>query len=267
MSGISDEMLMAYVDGELDDGGRAAIEAYLATAPGADERLRIFEATGRGLSDLFDQPMREPVPQRLIDIVNAPDKVVAFGRVASRRQQSSIAWPTALAASLTMLAAAGSAYWFAAHRGGSAGAGFGVAVASNGDRVAAHAVAAVLDTVASGTTASAAVDGQNAAIKPVFTFSTENSGFCRQYTITAPDALAYGGVACKAPTGNWRVEAYEALEAKQGASDGKIAPAAGNAGPKSVEDAVDRLIYGDVLGAEAERAAIARGWRPGDKHE
>lgn len=262
MSGISDEMLMAYVDGELDDSARTAVETYLASVPEGVERLRVFEETGRGLSSLFDQPMREPVPQRLLDVVNAPADVLAFDR-SKRASQRPIAmtWPIALAASLTILAAGGSAYWLASQSGSNLEDNLGVEVASSGERLASRQVASVLDTAASGTTTAVMIDSQNARIKPVYTFATASRGFCRQFMITAQDATGYGSVACKSADGRWRIEAYEALDANRSTAAGKITPASGHAGPKSVEDAVDRLIDGDVLGLEAERAVSERGWQ------
>lgn len=267
MSGISDEMLMAYVDGELDGNARTAVEAYLASVPEGVERLRVFEATGRGLSSLFDQPMQEPVPQRLLDVVNAPADVVAFDRSKRARQPSTItAWPTALAASLTILAVGASAYWFASQSESQLKDHLGVEIASSGERIASRPVASVLDAAASGTTIATTINSQNARIKPVYTFATASSGFCRQFMITAQDATAYGSVACKSTDGRWRIEAYEALDPNRSTA-GKIAPASGNAGPKSVEDAVDRLIDGDVLGLEAERAVIERGWQARNERE
>lgn len=263
MSGISDEMLMAYADGELDADARAAVDAYLANVPDAAERLRVFQSTGRVLSDLFDQPMREPVPQRLLDAIATPENVVALTSAKRYRRLSAFgAWPTALAASVAILAVGGSAYWLASQSSFGGISRVGVEVASSGEPVAVRALAIVLDTVASRADADAMIDGQSATIKPVFTFATA-TGFCRQYVITMPKAAAYGGVACKSRDGSWRVEANEAFNPSRSPTGG-IAPASGSAGPKSVEAAVDRMIEGDVLSRDAERAAMAGGWRVPD---
>lgn len=262
--GISDEMLMAYADGELDDSARSAVDAYLAGGPDAVARLRVFQTTGRGLSDLFAQPMHEPVPQRLLDVIAVPEKIVPFD-LAKRpaRITSFTARPMALAASLAILAAGGSAFWFASQRGLLGTPGLGVEVASSGERVAAHVLAVALDTVASGAISDASIDGHGVTIKPVLAFATADKRFCRQYVIAMKTSAAYSGVACKLPDGVWRIEAHEAFVAPRSVS-GQIAPASGNAAPKSVEETVDRLIAGDVLGRDAERAAMARGWRKAD---
>lgn len=261
MSGISDEMLMAYADGELDGSASAAVEDYLANSPEAVERLRVFQATGRELSELFDQPMREPVPQRLIDAIKAPENIVAFDRAKrSERLKPFVTWPTALAASLAFLAASGTAYWLTSQDHSPANNLAGVEQA-NGERRAARALASVLETGLSGTPVDGVTDDKKITIEPIYTFATANQQYCRQYVITMQDATAYGGVACKAPDGVWRIEAHEAIDASRPSSAGRIAPAGGNAGQKSIEDAIDRLIEGDVLRPEAERAAMARSWK------
>ena len=73
MSQISDEMIMAYADGELGDDDRRAVETYLAGNPAAAARLRAFEVSGRSLARLYDDAMRQPVPDRLIQSVRTAD--------------------------------------------------------------------------------------------------------------------------------------------------------------------------------------------------
>lgn len=257
---ISDETLMAYVDGELDAAARTEVDTYLKSSPEARQRLEIFQTTGRGLSELFDQPMRESVPQRLLDAVIASDNVVPFG--SARRRKSAIAesyWPAALAACLAVLAAGGSAYWYE-HAGGRLDRNFGVEVAADGRRVASKAVATVLDGIAAGIGTSTTISGQPAKIEPVFTFATEDKSYCRQYIITTGQSEAVGGVACRSADGQWQVEAQDTFDP---APDkvGQIAPAGGNGGPPEVEAAVDQMIAGDVLKPDAEAALIAGGWR------
>jgi anti-sigma factor RsiW len=64
MAGLSDEILMAYADGELDPAEGARIESLLANDPALRERLKIFTETGRGLALLFEDHLRAPMPPR-----------------------------------------------------------------------------------------------------------------------------------------------------------------------------------------------------------
>lgn len=266
MNDISDEMLMAYADGELDDRARAKVDAYLITSTEGAQRLEIFLATGRGLSELFEQPMHEPVPQRLLDVVAAPASVVAFPGASARptrtRQQF---WPIALAASLTILAVGGSAFWYSNRVSTGSGEAFGVARSEHGDPVAIDALADVLETTAVGVTTVATLSGQRAAVRPVFTFATAEKTYCRQYVITKDETTAYGGVACKVPNGQWRIEVQQAIAPARDfvtAKSKQIAPAAGATDGNEIEAVVDRLIAGDVLSIEAEASAMARKWQP-----
>src|SRR5262249_54050343 len=55
----SEEILSAYVDGELTDQERSEVEHWLESSPGARERLEDF----RGLARLFPSLPRTEVPQ------------------------------------------------------------------------------------------------------------------------------------------------------------------------------------------------------------
>ena len=73
MTDISDEVLMAYADGELDASGCARVETYIAEDHKGVARLAVFTSTGRSLGMLYDEPMRQPAPQRLIEtVLNSP---------------------------------------------------------------------------------------------------------------------------------------------------------------------------------------------------
>jgi len=69
MAEFSDEMLMAYADGELAPAERREVEAAIVANPELRSRLSIFERTKDELSILFDEPMRRPLPDRLVDAV------------------------------------------------------------------------------------------------------------------------------------------------------------------------------------------------------
>ena len=61
----SDDDLHAYVDGQLGEGRRAAVEAWLAANPAAAERVRAWQKQRAALHAGFDAVLTEPVPQRL----------------------------------------------------------------------------------------------------------------------------------------------------------------------------------------------------------
>jgi len=62
---VTETELHAYIDGQLDDARRAAVEAYLATNPAEAERLRAYARQNEQLHALFDSTLDEPVPEAL----------------------------------------------------------------------------------------------------------------------------------------------------------------------------------------------------------
>jgi anti-sigma factor RsiW len=276
---ISDELLMAYADGELDNSERANVETCLQQSPDVAARLAVFSATGRGLANIFDKPMLEPVPQRLVDAIYAPASVaaqvsgpaigLAYENVipfAVRKQQARAASRPAFqqqlslaAACVTLLAVGAGSYWFFNQTAGKTGETFALAQSSSGDRIASAELANVLDTVLGDKTAVAVIAGKEATIKPLFTFATADKNFCRQYEIMRGQAQAIAGVACRSGAGQWHVETHVAFDAAS-AKAGDIKPA-GKASNESVEAAVNRLISGDVLGNDQEAALMKQGWK------
>ncbi|MBU2091950.1 MAG: hypothetical protein KKB63_15430, partial [Alphaproteobacteria bacterium] len=62
---VTDEMLMAYVDGVLDARSRLLVEHYLAAHPEAAERVAAYEEQDRELHALFDTSLAESLPPEI----------------------------------------------------------------------------------------------------------------------------------------------------------------------------------------------------------
>ena len=268
MREISDEMLMAYADGEVAGDLLARVEAYLAEDPSGRLRLATFTATGRSLANIFDRPMYEPVPKLLIDHVrgfpsgfaqnaSSPDaKLKNFDR---RRGSPAATTPTwALAASIAAVVAIGaSSLWFFNSK--PIGSGYDLTASLIGKKVADNALAAALEAVPSGSVVAQTISGETASIKPSFTFLTGKGEYCRQYEIIAAKVSGFSGVACREAGGTWRIESQVTNAARR--STGTAIVPAGRESPASIEAVVDRMIFGDVLGPEDEARAMSGGWR------
>jgi len=63
---ITEAILMAYVDGELEPGARAQVEAAMAADPDIARRIARHRAFRDRLRASFDEVMEEPVPDRLL---------------------------------------------------------------------------------------------------------------------------------------------------------------------------------------------------------
>lgn len=94
----------------------------------------------------------------------------------------------------------------------------------------------------------------NLSVTPALTFRTQNGNYCRQLDLTTPRGTTET-LACRRDE-EWRVE-LAAFTPRPG--DGDVyRPAAGDDSP--VRAAVDSMIEGAPLDAEAEQSLIARGW-------
>jgi hypothetical protein len=270
VSTISDEMLMAYADGELDGSDCAGVESYLANSSDGVSRLSVFAATGRGLAGMFEQPMLEPVPKRLLDAVHSGatvrtgrtqggkplDHVIAFGR--TQRGAAPFArrdWAL-LAASVAALAIVGGAYGFRPQP--AAGEMFATKLSQSGERIAVAELASALDVTRSRVTAARDIAGTAVTIKPVLTFATANKDYCRQYVISRPGPDAIGGVACRDSSSQWQIKTQVAI-APEKSTEGSIAPS-GKDGNAVIGAAIDGLIKGNALDGEQEDAVLKSGW-------
>lgn len=248
---ISDEMIMAWVDGEADPVDSQHVETYLKQNPAAAERVARFSRTGRDLARMFDQPMREPVPARLLDMVRNGVRPESRRRplwsaiVDAVRNAST---PMMTTAALASVLVASGFIWNAKSFPPNPASG-PVALSAQVQRA--------LDTVASGTSLAIGPVGGSAAVRPVFTFASNAGGFCRQYEETLSSGSGQTGIACRQDNGEWRIEFKTNVVA---APRTGIAPVE-RMPLQKLEGAIDRLIKGDVLGAKQEEALIARHWR------
>jgi surface antigen len=272
---ITDEILMAYADGELSREDCRRLEAILSQDAGLRARLEPFSVTGSSLANVFDQPMREPIPDRLLAVITAGGRrMPAAGERAARQPQQQTGgifdaiaealFPRGLgfasAFSLTALVAAGGVAGYVV---GSMGVSpQGAAVVAAGDlENALETQASLSDEVALGT---------GAALWPAASFKSNSEGFCREYKIVGSDGNGFAGVACRGADSQWRVAVHAELKApsKEKLADAIVqgtAPkkywSAGDLRSQAVEDAVDKLKKGDVFGSDEEAAAIANQWK------
>ncbi len=274
MDAPSDEMLMAYADGELDGDACRRVEEALASRPELRARLGIFlETHRRSLSDLYRRPLHEPIPPALLAAVLSPERP---GRAAAARPAGSLAaalrklaapfaspWPMALAASLAVVFALGAGWSL---RGLSTSSTPDVLAFSRDGLAAGERLSHVLETVPSGAQAAVGEAASGWTAKLVFTLASKTGGYCRQYEAAHPDLGGFQGLACRDAGGAWRMRALASEVPEKGAS-GAVRPAAGPGGQgkasPAIESLVDRLIDGDPLSGGEEADLIRKGWRTG----
>jgi surface antigen len=275
MTVIADETLMAYADGELSPAEQREFDARLASDPRLRERLEPFKMTGTRLSALFDEPMRTPVPQRLLIAVDAAARSARIAYGARAPQEGSVGLLRAIGGALGAMVPAphGLAGAFAVSTlllavGGAAGwmLGRGPLVSETGsDLVASGALERALETAPSGK------QSESPGVWPVLSFRSVSKEFCRQYAITDASGQQFAGFACRTADGRWRV-AFHTLVATNTAAERKPAKPndhiyEGASGPwvAALDQAIEAVQDGDAFGKEDETAALASQWTRASK--
>lgn len=249
---ISDQTLMAYVDGELDAETRAAVEASMASDPGVAKRVARQRALRKKLRAEYDRVLAEAVPDRLLATARtapaAPPEATVTDLARARARRAAHAghrwsWPQwgAVAASLVLGVLLGQALLRSP--------GAGPIDARDGRLVAQGALAEALsEQLAS----SQAID---ARIGMGLSFRSRSGDYCRTFVLREGPGLA--GLACR-ERNDWVVQMIAPNEAPTAAGDYRMA---GAELPLLVLKAVEEHIQGDPLDTDGEAAARASDWR------
>ena len=279
MDKISDETLMAYADDELTPAERGEVEAAIAASPELRSRLLVFERTKSGLSGLYNEPMRRPVPDRLIDAalgvaggseIQARQSRPGLGAASAfenmlaillQREHMAFAIPTIVG--LLVFAAGLSGWHLRSIVGQPTAADQSPLVVLEQGRVVAHGLLQqALETAPSGHSFALPERRQGnlpktdarTAVKPQITFRTTDKRICRQYLLTNAQEQQFTGVACRGAKGTWQVQIHVAA-ARRPVPTGNFAPAAGRVSAL-VDKHIDQLIDGDALRREEEQSLL-----------
>jgi hypothetical protein len=242
---FSDETLMAFADGALDEPTRSQVEQAMYADPALAAKVRQHIALRQDGLRAFADTLDEPAPPRLRRVAGSP-KVIQLDSVRAARKQVAEAphrwsWPEwgAIAATLVVGVLAGTLGLHAVQ-----GETTFAAAGSNGALTARGR----LDTALTQQLASAPAAG--AGVRIGVSFVARDGQYCRTFAVGAAS-----GLACRAG-GGWTVPV---LVEGEGGAPGAYRQA-GSAMPAAVLDAVDARAVGPSLDARAEQAAAQRGW-------
>ena len=233
---VTDEMLMAYVDGELSTEDAALVDAAVAVDPALAERLAGHQSLAGGLRGAFADIADEPVPERLTALLRSA-KVVGLDSARARRQTP--LW----------------GQWGAMAAGIAAGLVVGLTLPHGpaplvGSDMKAHGqLASALNTQL------ASAPAKGALVKVGFSFRSNSNTYCRTFTVTKGEGPA--GVACREGDA-WTVRMAVAHTPTAAGGDYRTAD---SDTPPDVLAAAQALMQGDPLDADGEAAAKAKGWK------
>lgn len=271
---IDDEILIAYLDAELEEHQYEAVEAALAAQPAVRARLHALVESGERVRQAFDAKLEEPVPPHLIAaILNAPlpaaapvEFAAAVGpRPAAPSQPVGRSFGERLAGWLGFAGFGGGAAAFASVLLLAAGTLIGYLllppaettglVAQPGEIIRAEGLMVALETAPSGRV----LPLGEASVELMASFEDRDDRVCREYGLTrsAPDAGYEIGIACREADGAWRL-AFRAEEPAAAAAGGY--QTASDRLHEAVDDFLGARMKGGALDTDDERALIERAW-------
>lgn len=237
----TDDMLMAYVDGELAPDDAARVEGAMAADPDVAASVAAARDLRARLREAFDPMLDEPVPSRLLKI--ASERPVSAGPTVlapsapTRRRWALPEW-TALAAALVL----------------------GIAVSQLALRPAAGPFDASGGGLLAGGELAESLESRLAAdpggsVQVGLSFRSHDGNYCRSFRLEGDRDLA--GLACRDARGDWQVPV---LLSSDPAPRGDLRQAA-SALPAALLREVESRMAGEPLDAGQERAARDAGWR------
>ena len=258
MTKLTDEILMAYVDGELDEKETNNVCKAIEADPKVQKRIDIFTDSAAMLQGVYDAPLHEAVPKRLLKAIGnsesgKPQRKL-FDRIADFLRIPVWQPAYALMASFVLLIGIGAGYL--ASEIISPNKAFSP-VALNSEKFSRG-----LETTASGQTFNIA--DRALQVTPVSTFLDKSQRYCRQYEQVkigqnGEKSLSHG-IACRDASGNWHTMIYIALPpaSKSPANSTEYIPA----GEEDLIDMmVSKVMASPPLAIEQEAQLINQAWK------
>ncbi|MFQ5347794.1 MAG: hypothetical protein ACE5ED_08115 [Rhodothalassiaceae bacterium] len=256
---ITDEMVVAYVDGELDAETRQCVRAAAAADREVAARIERYRQVRARLADAFRPIAETPAPPRLRALVEAgtakdgsevAGAAIDIATARRRRQERRPArlsdwrrvarWGMALAASLLLGILIGQVAIVGDE--GAGGTGGGILIADS-------ALARHLDEDLS---------GGEGATRILLSFRARDGRICRVFE--RGDGERQQGIACHAGKA-WALVALATAAPPPSAAGGPYRPAGAAALPPPIERKLGELMAGDPLGRADEERLRARGWK------
>lgn len=291
---ISDETLIAFLDGELTDAEMDQISDALADDEALANRLEALSASDRALKGLFAEADKAPIRADTLALLDAAAKPDANAQAASttgftaandsgrddagsveagdESDDTVVAFrprtkaPAPRFGGWMQQAMAASIALFIGLSGGALIFGGGedeeIEEEETGDPVILAAgridtdnpLHALLENGASAQQVS--FEGDLRAT-PLTSFRTRSAGYCREYELRTSET-ASRNVACRGSEG-WTVVASVATEITSAAQEGYIT--ASDETATLIDSMIMSMIEGDILGAEDEKEAMKAGWQ------
>ena len=252
MTTITDEMLSAFLDGELGTSQSDEVRAALDNDPALRARLAKFEQADATMRDAASNVVDRRLPQSVMAMLAGEKTSVAPLEVYRRKRLGgSRFWPTALAASIALVVGWSTGVLYQrTPQGGAAESNAQIAA-----RVApGDPLFEALESTPSGQ--SVAFGDAGGSIQPMLSFATASGDPCREFMAVGSDD-AVRAVACRERK-SWRID-FAVRSERAGTRNGYQTASASDA--RLMSDYISDVMVGDAFSREAEAEVMAEGWR------
>lgn len=239
MSNITDEMITAWLDGEVSPKERQAIEAAISASPDLGMRVARLSRADRMLAPAYAETLSAPIPKRFDDLLAEPKAVAPRASIWSQLGQMLAPRPMAIAAASLVFGIAIGGLVLSRAAGGPA-----FEAAADGQLVANHQMAINL---------ASAQSGGEGALRVRLSMVDDAGQYCRQF-----ETASAAGLACL-EGGKWMVDTLTSGGGSANA-DGLYVMADGSPDP-AIAAALQRRGIRELLDRDQETAAIAAGWK------
>jgi hypothetical protein len=252
-----DELLTAYVDGELDGSELARVEQAIAQDARLAQRVARHRALRGRLRKAFDGALREPLPQRLVnaaklDAPAGPAQIIDLARIraerARRLERRRLPVPRRAAVAVTASVLIGLGAGLLIERLLSAAP---LTEYRDGTLLASGSLDHALSEQLAGAAAAPA------AVRIGLSFRAKSGGYCRTFVLDGNRTLA--GLACREQQ-HWRILTLLGTDTTAAPGGAQAYRMAGSAMPAPLLQAVNEHISGEPLDAAAEAKARRSGW-------
>lgn len=194
---VTDEMLMAYADGELDRETRDRIASLLEEESELAARLEVFTSTRRLTKTAFEPELSRPVPQSLMAAVEAVARRPARPAIRHKAGRAGrFALP--LAASIA-LAFGLSGYWFGSQSPSSD-------AVANGTILGRSGLATAVGDLPAGQSAIISLASEETRVTTVADYRVPD-GVCRVFDVAMPGSRSgMRGVGCARLGQDWTID-------------------------------------------------------------
>ncbi len=249
---ITDEILNAYLDGELSVDDIAEVAAQIKKSSELAKRIENMRLNDKSIAETYHaidtKPMPDSIMEMLEEFPESQKTVLPFRKKTSVRASAPI-WQMAIAASIMLFIGLGTGRYIMPS--------VSVTDISAGIIGPENTLYAVLENQPSAIAVALTANNDTLVI-PSMTFRTSDNSYCREYIVTTQKSSTQN-VACRIEN-NWVVKLSVGAQGKLSPESGLYQTASQTDNPL-INSYIQGLMMDDALSAEDEALIMQKNWQ------